>query len=139
MIQTMAIKMKVYNKASFEAKKQPKPVVSISTTGLFTFNQEAAKLMAFKDGTMIEFLQDEVRTKDFFVRSTASGGFKLRAKESKKEKTGHLLFNSREMATVIFQFTGHAKKAKFRIGISEDIDGKDTFPIITAAPVLKDY
>ena len=132
--------MKVYNKASFEAKKQPKPVISISKAGLFTLNQEAVKMMSLTEGLGVEFLQDEARPKDFFLRSAKKDGFKLRGKVTKSGLSGMLMFNSREMAGTIFRFTGHDKKAKFRIGPSNGtLDERDYFPIITAAPVLKDY
>lgn len=80
------MKIKRFNTETVVATPSGKPVIYVHSGGNLSLNKFAAARMKLKPGHKIEVVQDEERTKDWYLLITLSGpGFELR-------------FNSKERA-----------------------------------------
>jgi hypothetical protein len=103
------------------------PRVSISRTGVISFNKAAVALMDIKAGDKISFGQEDTEDADWLVFKDPENGFPVRATEVKK--SGSAAFNHSTLSKSLFESYGlddDEEKNTFQVQIaSEPIEESD--------------
>jgi hypothetical protein len=104
-----------------------KPIVTMAKSKSFVFNKATVLMLNLKGGTSVEFLQDETKPLDWYIRKVSVTdimksqnplGYKLRAPKSKKSSGLH--FGSGALYSQFFKSIDFEPTSSYQFLISQD-------------------
>jgi hypothetical protein len=125
------MKLKTFNTTNVTSNRSFSPSIGVnSKTGLFNINPSACEKIGLKEGTCVQFHQDEDDPENWYLEIVKDNGFTLRKNENITKGT---FLNCSYIARKIFDSVGYIEMSgRLKIGETVTIGKRDLVTLITA-------